>query len=507
LIECACRVARPAAGSAVEWWNEPDVANLKRRTIIMLGKTLSCAGAFLVALIAVPCAAADGDPDPGFGSSGIAYVTPDDVDAREIMPNAAIALPDGKLLFGGARNKLIEGAPPYEPQIRGMLVRLDADGSPDATFGNTTIPGLFELPDLVAGTRMQSVESMARLDDGSIIAVGTGMVNSPQEGFIVKLDAAGALDTAFGTGGSVLLPKFYPHAVALDSQGRAVVAGERFDNQSFVYTSTVLRLTADGAPDATFGSAGEVAIAWSDAMLSGYLNSVAITPDGQLVVAGSFEAYGAGFGSDFAIARLDAAGAFDTGFAGTGWRVFHDPSEASTSNRIDRLALQSGGRIAFAGFHTSGENMTGLILGRLGADGTTDMAFGDAASPGFLKPAVLPTAQTVNVTALVAQADDKLIVSAAYFAAPDKEDFFALRTTADGQLDAGFALGGVFDFDAAPGSGVYSEISAMTLQPDGRIVVAGRSMRSDASPVVDMAAMRLLNATTPADRVFADGFD
>src|SRR5690606_31766139 len=124
---------------------------------------------------------------------------------------------------------------------------------------------------------------------------------------------------------------------------------------------------------------------------------------------------------DFAIARLDASGAFDTTFAGTGWTVFHDTTETSTSNRVNKLAVSADGRIAFAGYHTAGENITGLILGRLGADGSNDASFGDAASPGFLAPPVVPNAQTVNPTALVEQEDGKLLVAAAYFAFPDRQ--------------------------------------------------------------------------------------
>jgi uncharacterized delta-60 repeat protein len=460
----------------------------------------------MAASLALPCSAADGDADPAFGTDGISYVTPDDVDAREIMPNAAIALPDGKLLFGGARNKIVDGTPWFEPQIRGMLVRLNADGSADASFGNTAIPGLFELPDLVTGTRMQSIESMARADDGSIIAVGTGMVNNPQQGFIVKMGADGTPDAGFGNGGSVLLPAFYPHAIGLDSQGRALVGGEYFDMQSQLYTSTVIRFSTNGEMDATFGDAGNASIVWSDATLSGFISDLKVTPDDGVIIGGSFEIYGSGMGSDFAIARLDSSGALDSTFAGSGWRVFHNPAETSTSNRVNKLVLMPDGAIAFAGYHTSGENMTGLILGGVLADGISDPAFGDAATPGFFIPAILPIAQSVNASAMVAQADGKLIVSASYWAAPDKENFFAIRATASGQLDADFAAAGIFETDVAP-DGSYSEISAMTLQPDGQIVVAGRSMRSTESPVVDFAAMRLLNASGPLDLIFADGFE
>ncbi len=469
----------------------------------MLWKTLSLAATLMAATIAPPCSAADGDADPTFGNAGISYVTPDDVDAREIMPSAAIVLPDGKLLFGGARNKIVDGSPWFEPQIRGMLLRLNADGSADGSFGNTAIPGLLELPDLVSGTRMQSIESMVRLEDGSIIAVGTGMVNNPQRGFIVKLDADGTLDAGFGNGGTVLLPEFYPHVIALDSQGRALVGGEYFQLPTQLYTSTVIRFSADGEPDASFGNAGNASIVWSDASLSGFISDLKVTADDGVVIGGGFESYGAGMGSDFAIARLDADGNLDSTFAGSGWRVFHNPAETTTSNRINKLALMADGAIAFGGYHASGENLTGLILGRVTADGTSDPDFGDA---GFSIPPVLPTAQSVNVTAMLLQPDARLIVSTSQWVAPDKLNFYAIRINASGELDTDFAANGIFETDLAP-DGNYSEISTMTLQPDGRIVVAGRSMRSTESPVVDFAAMRLLNAAGPDDHIFVDGFE
>jgi uncharacterized delta-60 repeat protein len=448
---------------------------------------------------------ADGTPDPTFGDGGIAYVTPDDVGAREVMPVEAVELPDGKLLFGGTRNKILDGWPVYEPQIRGALVRLLADGSPDPEFGNTGIAGLVELPDLAA-TRMQGIESMVLLPDGSVMAGGTSMVDGPMAGFVAHLRADGTLDPGFGNGGARLLPGLAVHAVGVDGDGRAYAAGERFDADTYVNTSTVVRLDAAGSLDPSFGSGGEVAIGWSDPSASGYLNDLVVTATGGVIVGGGFEAWGAGWGTQFAIARLDATGALDDTFAGSGWRVFDNPAETSTSNGIHRLLQRPDGSIAFAGAHTSGENMTGLILGQLTVDGASDGAFGNPSTPGWLVPAVLPEAQTVNATALVRQPDGKLLVSAAYYSYPDRQDMVVVRTTADGRIDDGFATAGVMQFDASQG-GVYSESSAMALLDDGRIVVAGRAMRSPDSPVVDFAAIRLENAPGAADRVFADGFE
>lgn len=46
------------------------------------------------------------------------------------------------------------------------------------------------------------------------------------------------------------------------------------------------------------------------------------------------------------------------------------------------------------------------------------------------------------------------------------------------------------------------------MQPDGRIVLAGRAHRitTDAWPV-DLGVVRLLNAIGPTDAIFSDGFD
>jgi uncharacterized delta-60 repeat protein len=387
-----------------------------------------------------------------------------------------------------------------------MFAQMNPDGSVDTSFGNTSIPGVVVLPALVPGARMEGIESMQRLDDGSIVAVGVSQVNVPLRGFVVKVDATGAIDTSFAGGvGFVLVNSTYLHAVAVDSQGRIVVSGEHIENP--VYTSTVIRLNADGTFDDTFGTSGTATIDWDGAGESGYLTSITLLDDDRIVVGGFYEVYGSGLGSDFAMARLATDGTLDTGFAGTGWRVFHDTTETSWINGINRIGLTPDGGVAYAGYHMIGDNLTGLLVGHVDADGNVDTAFGDAASPGYYKPAVLPNAQAAYASGVVVQADGKIVVSVTYYAPfPDKQDFFALRTTPTGQLDATFADGGIFDFDLAP-AGVYSDLSAKTMQPDGKLILAGRSLQSTESPIVDLGVMRLLNSSEPDDRIFASGFE
>jgi uncharacterized delta-60 repeat protein len=465
-------------------------------------KSIASSALLLTILAATPCLAADGDPDPDFGSAGIAYITPDLVDAQELQPFVTIVLPDGKLLFGGSLDT--PTAVPFEQQYRGMLARMNADGSVDASFGNTSIPGVVAIPNLVPGARLEGIESMQRLADGSIVAVGTSMVNTPLQGFIIKLDENGNLDAGFGAGGAVFTLATYAHAVGIDSEGRIVVAGEHI--VSGVYTSTVTRWNADGTPDSDFGDAGTVSIDWDGAGNSGYLSDLLIGADDSVTVAGAYSIYGDGLGGDYAIARLDSTGTPDPTFADVGWRVFHDPANTSMVNAVNRIAATPDGGVAFAGYYLTPDSATALVVGHVNADGSTDENFGDDATPGYLRPAIVPAAQSVNATDLIAQDDGKLLVSISYYVFPEKQDFVALRVTPVGELDPTFAADGVFDADLAP-DGVYSDLSSMALQPDGRIVLAGRAERSPDVFLVDLGVVRLLNGSDPDDTIFADDFD
>jgi uncharacterized delta-60 repeat protein len=481
----------------------------------MLFPKASCLGtaSLFASLFTIPSWASDGLPDPGFGLDGVAYITPDDVEARALKPYAAIALPDGKLLFAGERNKFIDTSP-FDPHMHGMLARLNADGSADASFGNIpAMPGVVVLPDLVpaTGAGMQIIEAMERLDDGSIIVAGTAQAFGPLKGFVVKLDAQGAMDTSFGSNGLVLLSGTYLHALAIDSQHRIVVAGEKAI--SGISHSFVARLDASGQPDTAFGTSGDgtVVINWDGvAGQGGYIASMGLTSSDGILVGGNYEVYGMGAGSDFAIARLDVNGALDTTFAGTGWRVFHRPDEAPglVIDSIERLLPTDTGGVVFAGHYNlddgEGNNTINVVLGSIAADGSADANFGAPASPGFQPIELVPGFGSRYPTGLARQSDGKLVVSVTYVT-QDKSKFLALRTLANGELDSSFGNGGIQLADLAPGGDGASDASTMMLDASGRVVLAGTAERTP--PLYELAVLRLTHEEAPVDRIFADGFE
>lgn len=469
---------------------------------------LSHTGALVLfaSLFTIPGRAAEGLPDPTFGLAGAAYITPDDVEARELRPYAALALPDGKILVAGERNKFIPSSP-FDPHMRAMLARFDADGAPDASFGNIPgIPGVLVLPDLVplTGAGMQVIEAMVRLADGSIVVAGTAQAFGPLRGFLVKLDAEGVMDTTFGTDGIQLVPNVYVHALAVDSQGRLVIAGEKSINA--VAHSHVARFQVNGSPDTTFGTDGGVVIDWDNAGESrgGYLTSLGLTEGDGILVGGGYEVYGAGMGSDFAVARLDATGAFDTTFAGTGWRVFHRPDDSGqVIDSIDRLLPTAGGGAVFVGHYQvdDGQGNTSIetVLGGIGTDGAMDTAFGSGGD-GFQSIAIAPGAFTRYATGFVRQPDGNLVASISYVG--PESSFLAFRFTPDGSLDASFGEAGIANVDMAPG-GVFSDPSALALDGEGRVIVAGMAERT--SPLYELAVLRLTGPSL--DKIFANGFD
>ncbi|MBA8889282.1 putative delta-60 repeat protein [Dokdonella fugitiva] len=463
----------------------------------MILRTLSL---LLAAASGIACATPGGVPDPGFGDHGFAFLSLDGVEGHELRAGAALALPDGSLLYGGSRNLRVAGNP--DPHVRAMLARMHADGSPDETFNtDPALPGIRVMDDLVPGTASQQIEAIARLADGTILATGTATAFGPLTCFVIRLDAGGNRDATFADGaGLATIPRAHCHALVVDADGGIVVAGERIHgttpNEGFL-----ARFDADGTPDAAFGNGGIASLPAVVEDESGYLGTLAIGPRGVLVVGGSYEAFGAGMGADFSLARFTADGQLDTTFAGSGWRVFHADGDASTFNGIDRLLVDGGGAIVFGGHRQDAQGSVQVVLGAVAVDGSTDTTFGNAGS-GFAPIDFAPDAAARYVTGLVRQSGGALVASATE-AVPGRSDFVAFRTDAHGVLDPQFGSAGIASIDLAP-TGTYSNATALVLQGDVP-VVAGPVKRDPSSLLVDLGAVRLVDVLD--DTIFTDDFD
>lgn len=226
----------------------------------------------------------DGSKDTRFGTDGIVVL---DLNSGEAMgATGPIIVPDQVWgLSLAADDKLIvTGATkaPTRNDTDFAVIRLNADGSRDARFGNNGVFTL-DINNLSASPRNATV-----LDDGSIIMSGyqrsaEGVV-SP---VLFKLTPNGTLDTRFGTNGvynEVILRSVAEVYQAALHDGSFVTAGYGRDSASQSLDWLSIRVNGNGQRDTTYGNSGHVRID-----LAGHndnARSLAVLPDNRVVLAG-----------------------------------------------------------------------------------------------------------------------------------------------------------------------------------------------------------------------------
>jgi uncharacterized delta-60 repeat protein len=224
------------------------------------------------------------------------------------------------------------------------VVRFSATGALDTGFGSggkvtTSI-----------GSSSDYGRSVVVQNDGKIVVAGYFSNGGNYDFALVRYTAVGALDGSFGSGGTVTTAigssHDYGHGVAVQSDGKIIVAGSSSNGSN--YDFALVRYTTVGALDASFGSNGKVTTAIGSSDDGG--GSVAVQSDGKIIVAGSSSN---GSNYDFALVRYTAAGALDTSF-GSGGKV-----TTPIGTRTDygtSMALQRDGKIVVAGYSTNGSS-------------------------------------------------------------------------------------------------------------------------------------------------------
>jgi uncharacterized delta-60 repeat protein len=301
---------------------------------------------------------------------------------------------------------------------------------------------------------------------------------------LVRYNPDGSLDTTFGSAGKVITPigaaDDNGFSIAVDPNGKILLAGVTGSGSSVDFA--LVRYNADGSLDTSFDGDGKV----TTGLLSDDLGqSVVVQPDGKIVVSGySFD----GSSFDFAIARYNSDGSLDTGF-GSGGKVttpiaFH---EASYS-----VALQADGKIVAAGHSFTGNGPNDFAVIRYNANGSLDASFdGDG-------KVTTDFSGTNDVGQSVALQPDGKIVVAGYSLIGSNADIVVARYNSNGSLDTSFDGDGRVRTSVVPGSDYGSSV---TIQPDGKILVAGNSFNGTNT---DFALVRY-NANGSLDTTFGNG--
>jgi uncharacterized delta-60 repeat protein len=411
---------------------------MKKIAFILLGLTLFS----MTCTVPVYADLVPGQPDSGF-------------DPGSAVDNEVVSIalqPDGKTLIGGRFTK--------------GIARLNRDGSLDTSFAvgsgtNALVTTILIQPDgklIISGdfTEFNGVEcnKIARLNiDGSLDASfssGTGTNTTiivstlQQDGKVLiageftnydgnavyrvaRLNTDGSLDPFFdpGTG-----PNGLVRATTLQPDGRILIAGS-FTMVNGINRNRIARLNINGSLDVTFipgdGPDAEV-------------RSVVLQPDGKVLIGGVFTLVDGNIRNR--VARLNENGKLDISF---------EPIEG-TNNYINVIALQSDGKILLSGeFHLQKGTLVYDRIARFESNGALDTTFFSAANPNN------------QIRTILLYPNGKFIIGGAFseYAGITRNNI--ARINSDGSLDSAF---NTWD-------GTDSNVYALAVQPDGKIIVGG----------------------------------
>jgi uncharacterized delta-60 repeat protein len=391
---------------------------------------------------------ANGSLDYGFGGGGAAALG----FGVAAYGYAAVRQADGRIVAVGYSG------------TDSAIARVNANGSPDETFGG-------EGARAFSFGGYEVARSVLVQPDGRIVAAGI------QDGdfTVMRLLPHGSFDTSFAQGGVRELD-FGGYedasAIARQADGKLVVAGHTFFPDGGQGLA-VARLNPDGSPDATFDGDGLRVL---DFPGYDYAYALLVQPDGRIVVVGH-----GGVNADFAVTRLNANGSPDVSFGAGGW-VSVDLGGYDVARAVAR---QGDGKLVVAGETTAGFDV-GVV--RLNANGSLDPSFDGDGRKTF------GYAGDDGARAVLVQSDGKLVVAG--YGGPDTT-LAVTRLLPSGAFDTSFDQDGSRGIDF----GGYEAGFAAALQPNGRIVVAGYTSAAE----IATAVARLNPDGTPDTSFSGDG--
>ncbi len=314
-----------------------------------------------------------------------------------VTVNTAVPLSDGRILVGGSGG--------------GNIARLNADGSQDGSFTATT-------DNWVTGVALQPEGKV-------LICGGFQNVNGVSSPYLARLNADGVLESSATFNPPTSLNNRVYGLLVLPN-GKIMVHGD--------FSSKLMRLNADGTQDSSF-----------TALPDGDVTSMALQPDGKLILCGNFSNLGGA--ARAGIARLNPDGSLEstsTFNVGTG------------SGDIYCVAVQADGKILIGGAFAYVNGQPRNRIARLNPDGSLES--NDTFNMG--------TGANNYIYCLALQADGHILIGGWLTNWNGTAVNRYARIKSNGTLDSTSE----FELGSGPGGAIVNTIA---LKKDGKILIGG----------------------------------
>jgi len=393
-------------------------------------------GVSLSGLAAIPAYAAAGGLDPAFGTGGVAITSANYIGSAP--PSDVMIQPNGEIVV------IAELTDPATDGDFGV-VRYQANGTLDTGFGAGGEARAYFT------NFINTPNDAARQPNGDIVVVGDAenATDTVNEFALARFTAAGTLDGSFGAGGKVttsfggvLNPAT---AVLVQPNGDILVGGSDLKVAKTPTLTALARYNPNGSLDTSFGTGGTVAV-----------NAVGPVAALGEDAAGDIFAVGTTGG----IAEFSPAGVLQAS-------VTASPITVASAGGTSSTALLANGSylVGQGGAGITRRDADAQVVRRLPA-GTVD--------PGFTNPpfdfAAEGAVASDTIQALAVEPGGQVVVTGLHSAVGSTVLGLA-RLGSTGALDTSFGTGGVE-------TGLAGQGSAIAVQPDGNIVVAGELFRS-----------------------------